>query len=165
MTTMKNITITILLSGALFVACEKIPSAGFIKDSNGISTTYKNLKPEDVFKTMNGERFEHCNIPLGEDFYIINNNIKGFAEKEGKVSIGSSMLITSATGDTLLFEPDLFKGNDVFAKDSLNNLRSLVSTGAPMVYDSFYHVAVRYWDKYGKGELTNELTIETIDIP
>ncbi|MEP7263179.1 MAG: hypothetical protein ABI772_01705 [Bacteroidota bacterium] len=151
---------------ALVIAgCSRVPEIGIIKDLNGITTTYSNIKPEEVYKKMNGENFNHNQIPLGESFEVINNSIHGLTEKDGNVSIGCSLKIKDKKGNVLLNEEDLFKENAVYAKDSLNLLRCTVSTGSPMQYDEKYDVEIKYWDKFGDGTLENKMEIEMIDLP
>lgn len=149
----------------LFTSCSKIPQTGIIKDLNGMTTTYYNIKPGEVYRMMNGERVNHNQVVLGSDFQVINNPVEGLVEKDGKVSIGCSLKISDKKGQVLLNEGDLFKDNSVYAKDSLSVLRCTVSTGSPMQYDEKYDVEIKYWDKFGDGTLENKMEIEIIDIP
>ena len=64
--------------------------------------------------------------------------------KDGKVSVGCSLVITDESGKTLMNEPDLFKGNDLFDKDKARYLRCAVSTGEPMETDAYYFVRARF---------------------
>lgn len=107
----------------------------------------------------------HTDIPLGESFIILNEKVKGFTVKDGKVSVGCALTITDKSGKALLSEPDLFKGNDVFKKDSLDYLRCTVNTGKPMEWEQNYDVSVLFTDKYGNGKIENKVTIRAIDIP
>ena len=85
--------------------------------------------------------------------------------KDGKVSVGCSLVITDESGKTLMNEPDLFKGNDLFDKDEASYLRCAVSTGEPMETDAYYFVRARFWDKYGNGFIENKVKIRVIDMP
>ncbi|RYD74816.1 MAG: hypothetical protein EOP53_17580 [Sphingobacteriales bacterium] len=141
-------------------------SAGIKKDLNtGLSSSYKNMEPQKVYLLMNGETLNHVDIPIGEKFYVINDNVKGLTEKDGKVSVGCSLKITDKKGKVLLDEADLFKGEDIFHRDSATVLRCAVTTGNPMQWDEKYDVDVRFWDKYGDGSIENKVTIKAIDIP
>ena len=149
------LTVTGLLS------CNR--SAGIKKDLNtGLTSTYKNLAPEKVFLMMNGETLNNNNIPLGEKFLVINENVNGFKEKEGKVSIGCALKITDAAGKSLLDEQDLFSGEDIFKPEDAAMLRCTVTTGSPMEPNQKYAVHVKFWDKYGDGVIENKLDINAV---
>jgi len=166
---MKNIKSIILVALAISIeifSCQQIPQTGFIKDtSNGIYTIYKNIKPEDAIKVMNGEIFHHNQIPLGEAFEVINRNIQGLVVKDDKVSVGCGLKVSDKKGNVLLNMADIFEGAGIFNKDSVEFLRCTVNTGAPMKPMEFYDIEITYWDKFGDGELKNKLEIEIIDEP
>lgn len=141
-------------------------SAGIKKDfGTGLVSTYKNLEPEKVFLVMNDEVLNHTDIPIGETFFLINDNVKGLKEKDGKVSVGCSLKITDQKGKVLLDEKDLFKGEDVLKKEDAKMLRCTITTGDPMQWEEKYDVLVKFWDKYGDGSIENKVTIRAIDIP
>jgi len=114
---------------------------------------------------MNDEVLNHNDIPMGESFLLVNDQLTGLVAKEGKVSVGASLIISDKTGKVLLKEDDLFRGKDVFHKDSVNYLKCTVPTGKPMEWEEKYDVAVTFWDKYGDGKIENKVTIRCIDIP
>jgi hypothetical protein len=62
-------------------------------------------------------------------------------------------------------EPDLFKGKDLLKKEDARMLRCTISTGEPMEWEELYTAEVRFWDKFGKGSITNTVTVRMIDIP
>lgn len=159
-----QLLLIIMLMGILS-ACSAQP-AGVKKDLNtGMITTYKGITAEETKMVMNDEILNHNDIPLGESFYIINEKVKGLIVKDGKVSVGCSLLIADKQGKVLLSEPDLFRGNDVFEKDKTDYLRCLVNTGKPMNWEEKYNVTIIFTDKYGKGKIENKVTIRAIDIP
>ena len=141
-------------------------AAGIKKDlTTGLTSTYKNMEPEKVFLVMNDEVLNHNDIPIGEKFFVINENVKGLKEKDGKVSVGCSLSITDKKGKVLLDEKDLFRGEDIFKKEDATMLRCTVTTGSPMEWEEKYDVHVKFWDKYGDGSIENKVTIRAIDIP
>lgn len=155
----------ILLSGLLY-ACNGQAMAGVHKDlTTGLTSTYKNIEPEKTVLVMNDEVLNHTDIPIGETFQIVNENVRGLKEKDGKVSVGCSLLITDKKGKKLLDIADLFHGKDLFNKDSVTYLKCTVSTGEPMEWEEHYDVTATFWDKYGTGKITNKVTIRMIDIP
>jgi len=154
-----------LLFLALFTACNAQPK-GIRKDLNtGMVTKYNAIVPAESKIIMNGETLNHNQIPLGEKFVVVNENIKGLVVKNGKVSVGCSLTITDKNGHKMLAQSDLFKSNDVFNADTIKYLRCTVSTGKPMDWDEQYLVNITFWDKYGTGSIKNELPISIIDIP
>lgn len=150
----------------LFVSCGGKKIAGVTKDFNtGLTAQYINMQPKSVFLVMNNEVLGHTDIPLGESFVLVNDDIDGMIEKNGNVSAGCSLRISDEKGTVLLEEKDLFAGNDVFKKDSATRLKCTINTGKPMEWEKNYNIQVVFWDKYGTGKIINECTIRSIDIP
>ena len=157
--------VIVLLFASAFVSCN-VPPTGIKKDfSTGLVTKYSGLVPSKANMVMNGEELHHSDIPLGESFSIINEDIKGFIVKDGKVSVGCALRITDTTGKELLNEPDLFKERPTFQPDSARTLRCQVNTGQPMDWDQKYAVTVVFWDKFGTGKIENATEISMIDKP
>ena len=148
----KHYSLLLLLPIIFYTACEVATASGVKKDFNtGLTTTYSGMEPEKVFLVMNDEVIGHTDIPLGEKFTIINDKLKGLKEKDGKVSVGCSLLVADKDGNKVMEEADLFAGNDLFNAKEVTYLKCGVSTGKPMDYDESYFVTVKFWDKYGKG--------------
>jgi hypothetical protein len=123
------------------------------------------MKTEEVLKVMNGEVVEHNQVVLGEKLEVITNKITGLTERNGLVSVGGELKVSDKAGNVLLYMEDMFDANQTFNRDSVSFLRCTVSTGSPMKYDESYDVEIRYWDKFGDGEIMNEFEIEIIDVP
>ncbi len=139
---------------------------GIKKDfGTGLTSSWSNMEPEKVMLVMNNEVLNHTDIPLGESFLLVNDNIKGLKVKEGKVSVGCSLTIRDKNGTALLDIKDLFEGRDTFDEKDAKMLKCTVSTGKPMEWEEKYDVAVTFWDKYGDGKIDNKVTIRCIDIP
>lgn len=139
---------------------------GVKKDpGTGLTATYQTIVPEKVLLVMNNEVINHTDIPIGESFILVNKNVKGFVEKNGKVSVGCSLLITDKNGSKLLEAADLFKDRDLFDKKDMSYLKCTINTGAPMKWEEKYQVRVIFWDKFGPGKIVNKVTIRMIDIP
>jgi hypothetical protein len=157
----KFTTLVVFVLSLFIAACSQQPVVkGIMKDFNtGVKTTYQNLKPEEVVLVMNGEVIHHTDIPLGEQFTLVNKNVKGLVQKDGRVSIGTSLTISDTAGRVLLNEPDLFAGKASFPVEEARYLKCIVSTGKPMNWDEHYTVKVRFWDKWGQGKVDNEFTI------
>jgi hypothetical protein len=148
------------------LSCEGGFRTGIKKDlGNGITTTWTNIEPQEVLRVMNNEVVSHNQVVLGESFAVINRGVEGLVTKDGKVSVGCSLVITDSSGKTMLSEPDLFKGNDVWDKEKARELKCTINTGKPMDWEQEYKIVVTFWDKYGKGKLENRLTTHIQDIP
>jgi hypothetical protein len=149
-----------------FASCNGQVSVGIKKDlTTGLTAKYNNLEPEKVMLVMNDEVLNHTDIPLGESFILVNDNVKGLKEKDGKVSIGCLLVIKDKNGKELLNEPDLLKGDaGVFSKD-ITYLKCTVNTGEPMQWEETYAVNVVFWDKNGTGKIENTVNIRAIDMP
>ena len=166
LTTSKLAAIAIVIGIVLFSSCGQLPNVGVKKDmSSGMTTTYKAIELDKAMLIMNDEEIHHNDIPLGESFFVVNQDIKGLAEKEGKVSVGCELNITDQKGNKILEVADLFQGKDVFNKDEVTSLRCKVNTGDPMKSGEKYDVEVLFWDKYGPGKIVNKITIRMIDAP
>lgn len=159
-------TAALLLCTFFIYACNGQVLKGVKKNfSTGLTATYNNIEPEDVLLVMNDEVLNHTDIPIGESFILVNKNVKGFKEKNGKVSVGCSLVMTDKSGKKILDAKDLFEGKDVFNKEDMKYLKCTISTGEPMEWEEKYNVVATFWDKYGDGKIVNTLTFRAIDIP
>lgn len=155
------ISLTIVL-----VACRDTQLRGeFRQAETGLHTRFDGLRPGKAFLVMNAEQLAHTDIPIGEEFQLINEPVEGLEVRNGMVSVGCSLKITDQAGKILLNEADLFKGRDLLKKEEARMLRCTISTGAPMEWEELYTAEVRFWDKFGKGSIVNTVTVRMIDIP
>lgn len=139
---------------------------GVKKDlATGLVTSYKDIEPSKAFLVMNDEVINHTDIPIGEKFVLINDDVSGLETINGKVKVGCYLKIADSAGNILLEEKDLFAGNDEFAPKDARMLKCTVTTGEPMKWEQNYDVFVSFWDKQGKGRIDNKVTIRMIDIP
>lgn len=147
-------------------SCKENISVGIKKDfSTGLVSDYKNMEPEKVMLVMNDEVLNHTDIPVGEKFILANDNIKGIVVENGKVAVGCSLQISDTSGKIIFDEKDLFKDGGVYNEKEAQLLKCTVSTGTPMEAEEYYDVAVRFWDKKGKGFINNKVRIHMIDMP
>ncbi|MES2850693.1 MAG: hypothetical protein V4685_16660 [Bacteroidota bacterium] len=163
----KTVGAALILLIVILSSCNgPVVTAGIKKDFNtGMSSSYSGMEPEKTFLVMNNEVLNHTDIPLGESFLVVNDNIKGLQEKNGKVTVGCLLKIADKTGKILLEEKDLFAGHDTFDAKDAKMLKCTVSTGDPMKWEEKYNVTVMFWDKNGTGKIENTVTIRSIDIP
>lgn len=140
--------------------------AGVKKDlTTGLVTTYKDMELARAMLVMNDEELNHTDIPIGEKFILVNDDIKGLVTKNGKVKVGCHLKIADTSGKIILEEKDLFAGNDEFLPNDVRMLKCTVTTGEPMKWEEKYNVSVSFWDKLGKGRIDNLVTIRMIDLP
>ncbi len=162
----KTLSIALVTLIILLNACKAPVTAGIKKDFNtGLTSSYTGIEPAKVFLVMNNEVLNHTDIPLGESFLLVNDNIKGLQAKNGKINVGCSLKINDQSGKVVLDEKDLFAGHDEFTEKDAQLLKCTVSTGKPMQWDEKYDVSVVFWDKNAKGKIENNFTIRCIDIP
>jgi len=158
--------ILIIAIGLSTSSCQAQTLKRVKKDLNtGLRTTYENLVPGETEMVMNGEVIGHTDIPLGEEFIIVNKGVRGLVTKAGKVSVGCSLVITDKKNNVLLKDPDLFKNINGINVEKAKYLKCIVSTGKPMEWEEKYNVHVVFWDKWGQGKIVNDVSIRTIDIP
>jgi hypothetical protein len=144
----------------------KTTAAGVKKDiSTGLTSNYTVMEPGKIMLVMNNEVLNHTDIPVGEKFMLINDDISGMKIVDGKVSVGCSLIITDTTGKAIFKDDDLFKDGGIFKEKEARMLKCTVSTGEPMQSEEYYKVHVRFWDKNGKGAIDNKVTIHMIDMP
>ena len=149
----------------LSASCEH-KKVGVKKDlATGLVTSYKDMEPAKAMLVMNNEVLGHTDIPIGEKFLVINDDVSGLVTENGKVKIGCYLKITDKSGNVLLQEKDLFAGNDEFLPKDARMLKCTVTTGEPMKWEENYDIVVSFWDKQGKGRIDNSVTIKMIDIP
>jgi hypothetical protein len=114
---------------------------------------------------MNEERLTHHDIPIGESFAIINQNVSGMKVKDGKISLGCALVIADSAGNKLLEEADLFASSASLDESAAPYLQCIVNTGEPIEWERHYTVKATFWDKYGDGKIVNSVIIRAIDIP
>ncbi len=150
----------------LLTACSKTATTGIKKDfTTGLSAVYQNIEPGNVLLIMNNEVLHHTDIPVGEQFVLANDAVKGLVVKDGYVQVGCALTISAADGTVLLHDEDLFADRDRFQQHDAEMLKCTVNTGLPMQSDEDYNVSVVFWDKNGTGKIENKVTIHMIDMP
>ncbi|WP_300597812.1 hypothetical protein [Niabella sp.] len=160
----QTVLVAVLLTGFLY-SCQAQSTGMQRQSGTGLITRWKGLTAAQSRVMMNNEILRHHDIPLGASFELINTGVKGLVTKGGKVSVGCALAIADLKGNILMAEKDLFTGADIFDARKLDYLRCTVNTGKPMDWEREYKVQVRFWDKFGKGMLTNTLVIRIIDLP
>lgn len=128
-------------------------SKGVKKDlKTGLSTTYNGFTLEDTYLTdEKGNRLNNNQILLGSKLSVVATGVDYFAEKDGKVFPGCTILLTDKAGEEILNLPDAFaemtEGTTVA---EAKTLQASLNTGDPMVVGETYHLYVRFYDNNKK---------------
>lgn len=147
-------------------SCSKPVVTGVKRDfDTGLRCAYSGMETGKAYLVMNQEELHHTDIPFGESFVLVNDEVKGLTVKGGKVKVGCSLTITDERGKIILDQPDLFAGKDEMPREAVHQLKCTVNTGEPMQWEEKYRVEVRFWDKFGTGSIENQVTIRSIGIP
>jgi hypothetical protein len=156
----KQIVIAILIT-LLFNACNF--SKGIKKDiSTGLTTSYNGFAVEDVYLTVDGNKLNNNKVTLRKEINIVANGIENYAEKDGKVFPGCSILLTDKAGKEILNLADAFadmkNGVEV---NKANVLNATLNTGSPMIVGETYHLKTRFFDKEKKeSEIVSDIDID-----
>jgi len=133
--------------------------------STGMHTVYTGLEPYHIYLLMNGEKLNHTDIPIGEKFTLAVEGVKGLVEKDGKVSVGCSLLVSDAGGRILIDEKDQYAGRDEMTLQQAKTLTCTIQTSEAMEWEKRYTVLVKFWDKNGSGKIETRVIFRAIDMP
>jgi hypothetical protein len=153
---MKKAMFIILLCSNIFIYTGCNFSVGAKADlATGLATTYKGFSIEDAYVTIEdstGETKLGTNeIPLGKVVNVRITGVDNFAEKEGKVFPGCTIILSDTSGKELLNLPDIFESqNGGVKKEDATNLRAKLTTGEPMMPGEKYLLHTRFFDKKNK---------------
>ena len=77
-------------------ACKPQLAAGIMKDGNvGMITIDKVIEPAKTLLVMNNEILNHIDISPGNQYSLINDDVKRLMEKNGKIYAGCGLVITN----------------------------------------------------------------------
>jgi hypothetical protein len=137
-------------------------SVGVKKDLlTGLKVSNQGLGLEDAYLAVNSQKATSSEFPLNEVVDLVITGVDGYKEKEGRVYLGASMVLTDSKQDTVVNYPDLFAAYDsagILPVDVKQVTLSL-TIGSPMVQGEKYLWKSRVWDKNGKGEIVAETEI------
>lgn len=155
---MKNL-ILFVLTALLLNSCEfKYNMNGL----TGLETKANGLSFEDCYLSVNDQRLNDNEVPLGETAICVFTGVDGFVQEDNMCYVGASMIVSDENGNELLNESDLFAH---YEDEGLSPLDASVlslslSTGSPMIAGSTYNWTMRIWDKRGKGEITASCSVK-----
>jgi hypothetical protein len=128
-------------------------SKGVKKDLNtGLSAVYNGLALEDIYLTDDkGNRLTANKIIMGSKVAVVATGVDYFAEKDGKVFPGCTIILTDKTGKEILNLPDAFADmKEGTTAAEAKTLQASLTTGDPMVIGETYHLNIHFFDKKKK---------------
>lgn len=137
----------------IFASCNF--SKGVKKDLNtGLTTSYNGFAVDDVFLTQGeegGTKLSSNKVALGARINVMATGVANFAETNGMVFPGCTIILTDKAGKELLNLPDAFSdmGNGL-KREEATTLRATLTTGDPMTAGETYHLKCRFYDKKKK---------------
>jgi hypothetical protein len=138
-------------------------SKGVKKDLNtGLTASYNGFAIDDIFLT-DGERnrLDNNKIKLGTQLLVLATGVDHYAEKNGKVFPGCTIVLTDKNKKELLNLRDAFEDmKDGTPANEAKTLQAQLNTGEPMIVGETYHLNVRFFDKNKKE---NEI-VANVDI-
>jgi len=147
---MKNLKMIFFLIPIIISSCNF--SKGVKKDlSTGLSASYNGFSIDDIYLAKEELRLNSNIISLGSKINITVTGVNNFAEKNGKVFPGCTIILTDKAGKEILNLPDAFADmvNGTTAAEAKTLLATL-TTGDPMVAGETYHLKTRFFDKNKK---------------
>ncbi len=147
---MKNLRLVFYLIPIVISSCNF--SKGVKKDlSTGLSASYTGFSIDDIYLAKEEVRLNSNIISLGSRINIIATGVDNFAEKNGRVFPGCTIILTGQGGKEILNLPDAFADmvNGTTAAEAKTLLATL-TTGDPMVAGQTYHLKTRFFDKNKK---------------
>lgn len=155
---MKNL-ILFALTALLLNSCEfKYNMNGL----TGLETKASGLSYEDCYLSVNDQRLNNNEVPLGETVICVFSGVNGFVQEDNMCYVGASMIVSDENGNELLNESDLFAQyeDEGLSPQDAGVLSLSLSTGNPMEAGKTYNWKMRIWDKRGKGEITANVAVK-----
>ena len=149
----KQLFYATLLFSVIFSSCTF--SKGVKKDlATGLSTSYNGLTIDDIYLAdTDGKHFGDNKITMGSKLAVVATGVDYFAEKEGKVFPGCSILLTDKAGKEILSLPDAFADLDGgVSPEQAETLQASLNTGDPMLVGETYKLHVLFFDKKDKSK-------------
>lgn len=126
-------------------------SKGVKKDLNtGLAVSYNGFAVEDAYLMENEEsnKMSDNKLALGSRVHVVVTGVDNFAEADGKVFPGCTIILTDQSGKEILNLPDAFSdASGGLNKDEATTLRATITTGDPMQTGATYHLKCRFYDK------------------
>ncbi len=114
-----------------------------------------------LFSQQKGHTITHGQAGFNENLYLIFEGLQGFAEEEGQVHLGLSMVVKDAEGNVILDEPDLFGDSMLDTEEAYSQIApNFILTGSQLANP--LSLLVRIWDKRSSSWIsaTTEIVIE-----
>jgi len=151
-----NYLVFFIIAAFILNAC----TAGVNKDLlSGLKLTNNGLSYKEGYLSKAKVKVTDTEFAMRDTVYLFLSGIEGYTEKEGRVFMGASMVITDPDGKKVMDEQDLFSSYDQTgaSKEDASVLSLSLITGEPMVAGVKYLWKSRIWDKNGKGVIEAEV--------
>ncbi len=126
----------------------------------GLVTKGSGLSSDSVYLTQNDKKIKRTTYTYGETFYVNFNNLEGFTEENGSVFPGMQIVVTDNNKKTIMKVDDLYADKTTGVNLSPLLLRSKLVLGNPIYSNKKYQLAIKIWDKKGKGIFTAKMPFE-----
>ena len=158
---MKNqIKIYALISiGILVASCNKSVSVDF---RSGLTSSGDGLSVDNIFLSDGKDKIEKTEFIYGEKFYLNFNNITGFQKESEFVFPGMEFIVLNKTGDTIMYNKDLYASYTKGFNLSPLLLNSSLIVAKPINSKQEYTLVTNIWDKKGDGKFFTEMDFEVI---
>jgi hypothetical protein len=158
---MMKTKIVILLLTLSLGAC-KFSKSVKVDLLTGLTTNGDLISCDDVYLTVNGQKVNSNTFTYGEQFFLNFNNIEGFKKENERVFPGMDLIVTGASGDTLLVSRDMYKNYPDGINLSPLLLQSNITVADPIHSNGDYTLTVKMTDKKDKGTYTARLDFKVI---
>jgi len=145
-----------ILAAFLLSSC----TAGVNKDLlSGLKISNSGLSYNDAYLSRAQVKLNTSEYEIGDTIYLYIDGVEGYVEKDGKVKIGASIVITDPSGAKIADFPDLFEQYDStgLSKSDASVVQLRIFVLSPLVAGPKYNWKSKVWDKNGKGEINSEV--------
>ncbi|TAD98391.1 MAG: hypothetical protein EAZ97_10955 [Bacteroidetes bacterium] len=155
----KSVKLLTVLSFVLFLA------TSCSKSSKDLEVKKSGLVAGDIYLEVDGKRLDKNEVLFGSNVFLFVAGLNNLEQKDGKVFIGCSMVVSDSTGKILAESEDVFaqyKDSGISPQDAAN-LNINMDTGDPMVAGSTYNWKARFFDRLNpKNEIKTETDVKLL---
>lgn len=169
---MRKLLLTVMAAGSLLYGCKNDSAAPKIAPSAEDDTSYTNAQGALI---SNGIALQTKDVKVSRAFLLYDNSTlvppgnkttegrivklrlvvdSGWAEKDGRVSLGASETIRTDQGQVVLEEKDLFADTPLLDARAARAITLTATISKLGRRHNHFIVSFRVWDKRGPGEMT-----------
>lgn len=125
--------------------------------STGLSVKGSGLGYGSVYLTSDDEKISRNAFTHGERISVHFDGVEGFIEKKGRVYPKMSMLVVSKNGDTLFYNPEVYKDSPEMPLQNPVSLTANLTVARPIHSGDRCKLIVKISDGNGKGAINAEM--------